>query len=344
MSRLSSSMARSAERLAATRVGNRVVLDPLLDWGWRHYQESGTTPALAFRAMRASFLVPEGSFSRLEKRSSEEYPLLTFGASPSGLVASAHGEVLDGLARDGYVVLPSLLSASDCDDIERVARAATCTLLGSGPGAPTQARFDEAAPLARRYEVPEADLLACSAVQALLGDESLLRLAQEYLGASPVHDLVAGWWSAPGAGSASQAAQLFHFDLDRPRFLKLFVYLSDVVPETGPHAYVRGTHRELPTEFRSDRRYSDQEVGRHFKDELSRIFGPRGTVFLADTRGLHKGEPVISGHRLMFQLELASSLFGGTYTQPALHGPAPALVEAMQRFPSAYRRFTVAED
>lgn len=344
MSGLSSSAARSAERLAASRVGSRFVLDPLLDWGWRRYRANGTTPALAFRAMRASFLDPTTSFGRLEVRASEEYPPLAFAPAPSGLVSDSHEAVLEELVRDGFAVLPALLSVADCDDIEACARAATCTLIGAGAGTPAAARFDETAPLARRYEVPEADLLACTAVQALLGDESLLRLAQEYLGASPVHDLVAGWWSAPGAGSASQAAQLFHFDLDRPRFLKLFVYLSDVGPETGPHAYVRGTHRELPVEFRADRRYSDEEVERRFKDEVVRIPGPRGTVFLADTRGLHKGEPVISGHRLIFQLELASSLFGGTYTRPVLHAPAPGLSEATHRFPSAYRRFTVVED
>ena len=51
---------------------------------------------------------------------------------------------------------------------------------------------------------------------------------------------------------------------------------------------MRGTHRDLPAEFRADRRYSDEEVGRRFPSQVVRIPGPRGTVFLADTRGLHK--------------------------------------------------------
>ena len=177
-----------------------------------------------------------------------------------------------------------------------------------------------------------------------MADESILRLAQDYLGAAPLQNLVAGRWSAPGGGSASAAAQLFHFDLDRPRFLKLFVYLTDVDSDTGPHAFVRGTHRDLPAAFRVDRRYSDDEVELAFPGKVVRLPGPRGTVFLADTRGLHKGEPVIRGHRLVFQLELASSLFGQTYTRPVLRRPIPALADAVRRFPSVYRRFTFTDD
>ncbi len=343
MSSAVQSAARLAERMVTTRVGTRLVLDPVLTWGWHRYRTTGTTPSAAYRAMRASFLSPETSFGRVEERAAHEGPLLGFSPEPAGLTAGIHDEVLATLVRDGFAVLPSLLSPAACDDIERFAREAECTLVGSDdPSLPATATFDPAAPLARRYEIPEEDLLACPSVQELVADESVLRLAQDYLGAAPVQDLVAGWWSAPGGGSASAAAQLFHFDLDRPRFLKLFVYLTDVDADTGPHAFVRGTHRALPAAFRADRRYSDEEVEARFPDDVVRIPGPRGTVFLADTRGLHKGEPVTRGHRLVFQLELASSLFGQTYTRPVLRRPIPALSDAVRRFPSVYRRFTLA--
>ena len=170
----------------------------------------------------------------------------------------------------------------------------------------------------------------------------MLKLAQQYFGASPVQDLVAAWWSAPGGGSASAAAQMYHFDLDRPRFLKLFVYLTDVDSATGPHAYVRGTHRDLPAAFRQDRRYDDEEVGKRFEADIARIPGPRGAVIHRRHPGADKGEPVVSGHRLVFQVELSSSLFGQNYSRPALHDPVPPLAKAVRRYPSVYRRFTVA--
>jgi hypothetical protein len=329
-----------AEGVATSPAGARFVLDPLVGWGWRRYSRDGTTPPLAYRVMRLSFLAPQTSFKRLEDRAANEVARLSFSAAPIGLVADIHTETLAALRRDGFVVLPSLLSAAACDDIERCARAAECTMTGI-PG--EVATFDVDAPRARRYDIPEADLLASGSVQDLMADESLLRLAQDYFGAAPVQDMVAAWWSAPGGGSASEAAQMYHFDLDRVRFLKLFVYLTDVGPDTGPHSYVRGTHLELPSEFRHDRRYTDAEVEERYRTHVVRIPGPRGTVFLADTRGLHKGESVIRGHRLVFQMELASSLFGQTYTRPTLSASSTALAEAARRFPGVFRRFAVAD-
>ena len=143
---------------------------------------------------------------RLEERAAHERPLLGFSPEPAGLVAGIHDETLATIERDGFAVLPSLLPPATCDDIERCARQAACTLMGSTDPSPGPATFDPAAPRARRYEIPEADLLACPPVQELLADESILRLAQDYLGAAPVQDLVAGWWSAPGEGTASGAS------------------------------------------------------------------------------------------------------------------------------------------
>lgn len=334
-------MARGLERLASSRIGSKVILDPVLSWGWRRYLAAGSTPPLAYRAMRTSFFGGGTSFQRLEHLAAHEQPAVAFSAEPQGLLAGRQDDTLASLVRDGFVVLPNLLPAPACDEIEATARSSICRLVGQVVGAPEHARFDPDDPRAIRYDVPEEELIACAAVQDILADESLLSLAQDYLGAAPVQDLVAAWWSAPGPGSASAAAQLFHFDLDRPRFLKIFVYLSDVETDTGPHAYVRGTHRNLPPEFRADRRYSDAEVERRFPNDIVRIPGPRGTVFLADTRGLHKGEPVRSGYRLVFQLELASTLFGQTYTRPLLVGPVPSFSDAARRFPHVYRRFTI---
>ena len=91
-------------------------------------------------------------------------------------------------------------------------------------------------------------------------------------------------------------AQLYHFDMDRPQFLKLFFYLTDVTPDTGPHCYVRASHRERPAALWRDGRHADDEVlalyGRASEVEIT---APRGTLIAVDTSGFRKGKPLIRG-------------------------------------------------
>ena len=111
-----------------------------------------------------------------------------------------------------------------------------------------------------------------------------------------------------------QTALYLHFDMDRLFFLKFFIYLTDVTPDTGPHVFVAGSHRRKPPPFRQDRRFDDDEVAAHYPAPAIRtVCGPRGTIFAADTRALHKGEPVVRGERLVLQAEFAISKFGQNY-------------------------------
>ena len=225
-----------------------------------------------------------------------------------------------------------------------MARAASCHLVDPlDEGAPGRARFDEHAPLAVRYEVPEEDAMASPAAQRVVADESLLAVAQAYLGAAPVQDLVTMWWSVAAGGPASSAAaQQFHFDLDRLRFVKVFVLLTDVDDDTGPHVYVTGSHRSTPQHLRRDGRHADAEVEAAFPGAARHITGPRGTVFLADTSGLHKGLALRRGHRLVFQTEYATSLFGAPWACPAVASPTPELRSVVDRHPRAFRRLRLS--
>ena len=80
-------------------------------------------------------------------------------------------------------------------------------------------------------------------------DPVLLALAEQVLGCMPVLDFVHGLASRPGSDSVDQrdrAAQHFHSDHDRLRFVKVFVYLDDVDMNNGPHVFCEGTHRQRP--------------------------------------------------------------------------------------------------
>ena len=51
------------------------------------------------------------------------------------------------------------------------------------------------APLANRYDFNTQDLLENKEIQKLIADSSLADVAQRYLGACPLVDVVAMWWS-----------------------------------------------------------------------------------------------------------------------------------------------------
>ena len=326
--------------LAYTRAVGRLGLAPLASWGYRRQMAAGETPRAGYQAMRKLYGCSSPTpWEHLVARAAAEQPLLELPADPAGLAAGRVDQIVAALRSDGFHILPDRLGPAICDELEAVAVASTCRLI-EGPGHGTHARWDAEAPQAVRYDVPEEDIVACPAAQRIVADESLLAVAQSYLGAAPVQDLVAMWWSASlGSGASSAAAQMFHFDLDRLRFMKVFVFLTDVDEHNGPHVYVQGSHRERPPAMRRDGRHTDQEVEAAYPGRSRVVTGPRGTVFLADTIGMHKGQGLERGHRLVFQVEYATSLFGAPFTRVGVTDPTPELAAAAARYPWTFQRF-----
>lgn len=84
-----------------------------------------------------------------------------------------------------------------------------------------------------------------------------------------------------------------------PQF-KAIVYLTDVGPGNGPYQYIVGTHR-LRSVIASldieDRRGLTRFEEHDFGDAAVTIIGSAGTVVLTDTRGLHRGAPIMEGER-----------------------------------------------
>ena len=149
----------------------------------------------------------------------------------------------------------------------------------------------------------------------------LLALVGGWMQAKPTA-LVSAWWSSAAGGEAEQA-EFFHRDKDDWRFIKLFVYLTDVTDDTGPHVYIPTSHRHRGLAFRQQRRYSDEEVAAVFDPAATVVLtGRAGTAVLENTFGLHKGLPVKSGVRLMFQVTY--SLF------PLKYAPANPEVDASE--------------
>lgn len=134
----------------------------------------------------------------------------------------------------------------------------------------------------------------------LANDPRVLDVASRFLGCKPTIGYMATWWSY-ATEIGPQQAENFHRDVDDWRFVKLFVYLTDVEMESGPHKYV--VHSSSQPKLTEIRRFDDDEVAGAFgADNIVTMTSKAGEGFLEDTYGIHKGQPVQSGHRLLFQV------------------------------------------
>ena len=142
-----------------------------------------------------------------------------------------------------------------------------------------------------------AQILAAPGALDLFNDPIVLETAELYLGCKPLIDNIGAWWSYPGR-PAAKGTQRYHRDLDSFAGFKLFIYLTDVDTDAGPHVFMKGSHLSalLPT----GRACSDEAVHANFgADNEIAITGTAGSRFIADTFGFHKGLLPGQGRRLL---------------------------------------------
>jgi hypothetical protein len=154
-------------------------------------------------------------------------------------------------------------------------------------------------------------LLECPHILRLANNPSILSVVSEYLGAKPTISNITLWHSFPSKDHKPKNAEYFHRDVDDFKFVKVFIYLSDVGEENGPHVYVDGSSRSM--KLLDIKRYADEEVFSHFGTEKKRVvLGKKGDAFIEDTYGLHRGTPVKIGIRTVLQFEYSLLPFSVT--------------------------------
>lgn len=326
----------------------------VLPWGLWRYHATGRTPELALQSMIWLFCTTGGRFTDWMSRGiAKLHPpvILPDTAGVLGALDAPHrAEFVERLRRDGYVVFPSALPTEICDRLQAFAEATPATIRpmdGQSVDVTRQALYEPGNPMAVRYDYQPCDLLDHPDVQDLLADPSLLTLVQEYLGCEPKADVLSMWWhTAFQDHPDSMAAQYFHFDMDRFQWLKVFVYLTDVGADNGPHAFVRGSHRTgaIPRHIldRGYVRLTDEEVAANYPaEDIMTFTAPRGSIIVEDTRGLHKGVHVRKGARLILQLQFSNSLFGTNY--PPAHMSkvsSPRMKLMLEHAPAIYHQYS----
>ena len=323
--------------------------------GFALFRATGKTPAFAYQSLIRLFTLTSGRsndfLASLISWFRRPYPISVV----EGVLGIRSREDLERIAAQivdrGYFVFDQQLPTDMCDRLMRFALTQPCRARATDAQSPDSDQkavpYPRENPAAIIYDFPPTDVIVDPDVQSLMTDPSINALAERYLGAKPVLDMINMWWStALSQRPDNNAAQLYHFDMDHIRWLKFFIYVTDMTPRAGPHCFVAGSHRSgaIPATFlsRGYVRLSDAEVNQHFSpSDVKEFVGGRGTIVVEDTRGLHKGKPVIAGDRLMLEFEFSNSLFGANFKsgdQPVkMHDPTSnAFVE---RYPRIFRRW-----
>ena len=210
---------------------------------------------------------------------------------------------------DGFTRLPVTLPSKY---VEELVELASTSQVRPTKYAKIQGLQDKPNPkIDHIWDVPFATTIQSAACQLLIQDKQLLSLAGKYLQANPIVLGSRLYWSLAHENEEFLTAENWHVDAgDGLRFVKLFVALTDVTESNGPTGFIKGSHISLPRKFYSGRRFHPKEIDKRFRGKLMEATGTIGTIYLADTRGLHRGTPVKQGSRLLLHFFYGTDFFG----------------------------------
>ncbi|MEN8913936.1 MAG: phytanoyl-CoA dioxygenase family protein [Polaribacter sp.] len=253
------------------------------------------------------------------------------------------------LETKGFHVFDSLLSAAVCDHLVNGIESVTfhtkkSTKKIKGISKDTVGKINGNTAWATNQQ----DILSIEEVQKIAFDENLLNLVGSFLGSEPILCQTNCWWSVANSthrSNLSTNAQLFHQDTEYLKFVKVFIYLTDVNDDNGPHQYVQGTSKiaqsKLGEDYKPSNRVEDNKVAEIFGvDNILTFTGKRGSVIIEDTFGLHKGTPVVEGSRLLLQLEYCNSLYFHSGYSFGFENLEPEVEKLAETNPRIFSNFT----
>ncbi len=288
---------------------------------YQTFLKTGHTPDDGYMNMVNLYCATDGRFNdKVHKEIISKNPPKKINQSISGVIGTFSPQEFhqknEILNKDGYVYFDKKLPQ---ETINKLREYALKNPTRTAPKYDTKVIYDPQNPTSEIYRFDILDLINNPEIQELIMDPALINVARNYLGCEPIFDFPAMWWSTAFLKEASsEAAQLYHFDLDRIKWLKIFIYLSDVTPENGPHCYIRGSHAPgaKPKELldRGYARIPDADLLNHYKaEDFITVHAEAGTIFAGDTKCWHKGTPLKKGDRLVLEFEYTSSMFGTNY-------------------------------
>jgi hypothetical protein len=335
---------------------------------WRYWRLGEPAPESNYLVQKLSAFTDGRSndllFRILESKRKEAD--LTIGWDGVSLVSHAgiHDPSIEGVVRtlreDGVVVIPPRLNKETVQNLHELALScpldtttyrplATDHVPGTQTTIPiaetgTSDGIDPSHPRYSVYTVPRSLLLENHYVQCLLCDSYLLAVATRYLGVFPVITKPDMWWDTDIVPQGLRPRP-FHVDSGCLRWLKVGVNLTDTTLESPHFVYVKGSHnpnrttRPLTRRLLSRMNLSDKEVTEVCPEKIVHVTAPAGSITLVDTRGIHKGELPLRGHRLILYFGLEGSAFNNIDKPVRLNKVGTELGKAMSARPFSYQFF-----
>jgi hypothetical protein len=202
----------------------------------------------------------------------------------------------------GWAIPKYVLSQRDVREFREFAFSTPC-YVQSCTEAPILLHENALPSMAARYTWCTRDVVKVGAIQRLVADPGLHEIAQAYLKCRPLLTNITMWLTAPYQGHYD--AHNYHYDIDNPKFIKFFIYLTDVAEDTGAHYFMQRSHNpQKPYGCSKSIRYADEKIYSVFGRENEILFAaPAGTIIAEDTMGFHKGSTPKRYMRLLLQLE-----------------------------------------
>jgi hypothetical protein len=332
---------------------------------WRYWRRGEPAPESNFIVQKLFALTNGRSndllFRILESKRKEANLKLGWGGaslvSDAGILDPTIEGVVRTLREDGVVVIPPRLKKETVQNLYDMALSCTLNTANYGPvasdhvlgqtkalNAGTSNGIDPYQPRYSLYTVPRPLLLENPNIQRLLCDPYLLAVATRYLGVFPVITKPDMWWDTDFLPQGHRP-RTFHVDSGCLRWIKVGVNLTETTFESPHFVYVKGSHkpnrgtRPLTRRLTSRMDLSEKEVNDVCAEKVVHVTGPAGTIVLADTRGIHKGELAMRGHRLVLYFGLEGSAFNNIDKPMPLNTVGSELGKAMTARPFSYQFF-----
>jgi hypothetical protein len=224
--------------------------------------------------------------------------ILSTGNTPLSIKFTEE-KLLNDLNQDGFANLGVVLSDIQINSIKKKLEGLEC--YDTSKANPAPVNLSNPGNNVQLAHYKREELIEIDEIFAIANDSRVLNVVSNYLGVKPTISNVNCWWSF-GDRESAKDAQFYHRDLDDYKFLKMFFYLTDVDENSGPHIYVKKSHRI--NKLLELRRFSDEEVINTFNNEnILVLTEPKGSCFIEDTYGIHKGQLPVKGNRLLLQIQ-----------------------------------------